>query len=141
MQASGSGLVRDLNLGDHGGEATVTKRILGESECHRLVLALEVEQLGSRQPGLFETGRVEIEAGERPSDIGAGRNGKPGRQTRDEQRRGGIVTERRRSGSDFMESGASYAARPEPTIERVDPERQHRPALALGLRELRTERS
>ena len=39
-----------------------------------------------------------------------------------------------------LSAGAVYAARPQPIIERVDPERQHRPALALGLRKLRAKR-
>lgn len=86
---------------------------------------------------MFETWCIKIEARERPGDVGAGHSSEPGGKPRDEQGRGGIVTERRRSGGDLVEAGAVYAARRKTTIERLDPERQNRPALALYLRKLR----
>ena len=95
LEAAHRGLVGVLNFGHHSREAAIAQAILGERQRHHFVSALAIEQLAWWQPGLLKPGRVEIKPGQRPGDARIGIDGKPRRRAGDEERRGGIVAERR----------------------------------------------
>lgn len=126
LQAAHRGLIGVLHFGHDRREAAVAQAILGERERHHLVAAFAIEQLARRQPGLLEPGRVEIEPGQRPGDARIGVDRKTGRRAGDEERRGGIVAERRGSRRDFVQAAAIKTAAAKPGVDRRNPERQTR---------------
>ncbi len=134
------GLIGRLYLSNDASERAIAKRILGHGQYRGILAALGIKDLVGSESDLFESGRVEIEARQRPEHGEARTLGKARRDPGGEQGRGGIIAERRGSGAYFVEARAVESAIGKPVIDRVQAERQHRPSRPARMGELGAER-
>ena len=140
LEAPRRGLVGGLDLRDHAGKRAVVQGILGHRQYLGVLATLRVKDAIRAEAHLLESRGVEIKSRERPQDVEAGLCCEPRRNPCREQRRSGIIVQRCGRASNFVETGPVEALASKPAIKRFDPERQYRPALALGQRKLRTKR-
>lgn len=91
LKAPGSGHVRSLHLGDHAGERPVPQAIFGHRQHLGILASLRIQDAIGAEPNLFESGRVEIELGERPEHRPASGADKPGSYARREERGSCVV--------------------------------------------------
>lgn len=105
------------------------KRILHDREQLRVIAGLREQHLFGGETGLFDPRGVEIEPSQRPQH--RRRRARASREPRHEQGRRGIFRQRRRAGRHFVQGTKREPAGGQPTIDRVDIERQHR-ARARG---------
>ncbi len=107
----------------------MTQRILHYREQFALVARLRQHQPIGHQPGLFEPGRVKVEARQGPEHGSAGQRSR--RDARKKQGRGRVLRQRRRGCRHLVQAARGQTAIGEPTVNLLDSER-NRPAAARG---------
>ena len=93
---------------------------------HILVLAhLDEQQCRGIEPGLFEAGRVEVEAGNRPQHAPASIGSRACRDAHREQGRSRVVAQRRRRRRHLVQSVQGETSCRQSPVHRLDPEGQN----------------
>ena len=131
LEPAGRSHCQPSHLADHGGEAAVARALLHHRKHLLVIAAFGVEQAIGRQPGLSETGREQIAAGQRPEHL-AGLppgDGEARGEGGDEQGRGGLVIGRKRRRRDLVQPPGQSAAR-QPFVHFRYVERQARPPVS-----------
>ena len=141
LEPTRRGLIRGFHLGDDAGDRAIAQRIFGHCQHVGILATLRVQDTIGTQTDLFEARRVKIEPGQRPQHGEARLVGESRRDTGGEQGCGRIGAQRGAGRRDLMKASPVEPMIGKPVIERRQPERQRRPALALGLRELCAKRS
>ena len=140
LEPAGRGLVRRLHLGDHAGKRAEPQRILGQCQHLGILARLGVENALGAEPDLFQPRRIKVIAAQRPQHRKSWLCCEPGGDTGCEQRGGRVVVQRGGGGGYLVEPSPVEATAGNLAIDRFQSERQHRSALALGLRKLRAKR-
>lgn len=128
------GLIGSSHLGDHAGERSITKAVLGKRQDLGILATLGIEDLLGAKPGLFETRRVKIEVRHRPEDRKTGFSGETRRDSGSEQGGASIVGEARRRGGDLMQTRAIEAMIGKTFIDLGYPKWQRRSPRCAGMR-------
>ena len=136
LEPTRRGLIRRFHLGDDAGDRAIAQRVFGHRQHVGVLAALGVKDAVGTETDLFEARRVQIEPGQRPQYGEARLAGESSRDTGGEQGCGRIGAQRGGGRRDLMKASPVEPMIGKPVIERRQPERQRRPALALGLREL-----
>ena len=105
----------------------MAQAILHERQDILVLATLGKDDPAGREPGLLETGRVEVEPGERPQDAARCRQSrKQAAMPGDKQRRGGVVAQRGCCRRNLVQGGTVQASVGQPFVNVADTERKRR---------------